>query len=232
MSDERRSIPGLRRLVIALLALGLAAGLFAVAYFTPLLSVRTIEIDGARHVRTEQVQPLAEPLRGVPLLQVRGPRRAEVAAAITALSPWIESTTLTTKYPSTLTVQVIERDAVAWADYRGSVVLIDSTGLPFITVPKQPPLTPKLTVADPGPKDANTDLALDVLGSLPQDLRGQVTEFGADSPVTVRLVLRDGRTVIWGDESRSTAKAVALRAMLTRPGREINVVNPEMPTAR
>jgi cell division protein FtsQ len=232
MSSSRRVIPGLRRLVGVLVAIALLAGVAAVVYFTPLLSVRTIEVDGAKHVTEEQVVPLAAPLRGLPLLQVRGPRRETVAAKITELSPWIESTTLTTTYPSTLTVQVIEREAVAWAQYRGSVVLVDSTGLPFLKQPAVPPLTPKLTVAEPSSKDENTKVSLAVLSSLPQDLRGQVVEFGATSPADVRLKLRDDRTVLWGDQSNGTAKAVALRAVLTQPGRQINVINPDLPTVR
>ena len=232
MSGGRRRIPGLRRLIGLLLVMALIGGFGAVLYFTSLLSVRSIDVEGARHVTEEQVTPLAEPLRGVPLLQVRGQRREDVAAKVTALSPWIESTTLTTKYPSTLVVQVIEREAVAWADFRGSVVLVDTTGLPFLKQPKAPPLTPKLTVAEPSPQSDTTKVSLAVLSSLPQDLRGQVVQFGATSPADVRLTLRDDRTVLWGDQSRGTAKAVALRAVLSQPGKEINVVNPDLPTTR
>lgn len=228
---ERRRVPGLRRLALILLALIVVGGLVAVAYFSPLLSARDVSVTGAAHAPAEEVAKVVEPLKGKPLLQIRPAQRAQYAAAVTAVSPWIDSATVTVSYPSTLVVNVVEREAVAYAD-RAGVALVDAKGVPFIKVGEPPILTPKLIVENPGADDPNTRAAIAVLQSLPEDIRGQVVEIGADSPANVRFVLRDKRVVYWGDASRADAKAAALKAVLTRPGREYTVIDPDVPTTR
>lgn len=48
----------------------------------------------------------------------------------------------------------------------------------------------------------------------------------------MRFVLRDKRVVYWGDDQRAADKTAALRMVLTRPGKEFTVINPDMPTTR
>lgn len=227
----RRRVPGLRRLLVLVLVLIVAGGLFAIAYFTPLMSARNVSVTGAAHAPTEEIEKVVEPLKGKPLLQITKSRTAEYAAAVVRVSPWIDSATITVSYPSTLVVEVTEREAVAYAD-RSGITLVDAKGVPFIKVGEPPILTPKLTVENPGADDPNTKAAISVLQSLPQDIRGQVVEIGADSPANVRFVLRDKRVVYWGDASRADAKVAALKVVLTRPGREFTVIDPDVPTTR
>ncbi|WP_159103266.1 cell division protein FtsQ/DivIB [Tsukamurella sp. 1534] len=227
----RRRVPGLRRLLLIVLAVSVVVALGAVAYFSPLLAARDVSVSGAANAPADKVTEVVEPLKGRPLLQITPGERGRYASAVTAVSPWIDSATVTVKYPSTLVVSVTEREAVAFAD-RDGVTLIDAKGVPFIKVKEPPILTPKLTTDDPTADDPNTRAAIAVLKSLPQDVRGQVVEIGADSPANVRFVLRDKRVVYWGDDSKAEAKAAALRMVMTRPGREFTVINPDIPTTR
>ncbi len=230
--DGRRRIRGLLPLLLTFGVIAVLAGLVAVVYFTPLLSVRSVAVTGTTNAPQDRIAAAVAYLKGRPLLQLQQAQRDEAGVRVTAVSPWIDSATVTVQYPSTVVVHVVERNPVAYATLRGAPVLVDTKGTPFLQVPHAPPFTPKLTVASPAATDADTQAAMSVLMSLPEDLRGQVAEIGAQSPVAVRIVLRDERVVLWGDDSQPGAKAVALRMILTRPGHEFTVVNPEVPTAR
>lgn len=228
----RRHVPGLRRLLLILLAVIVVAGLAAGAYFSPVLSARDVSVTGATNAPSDKVAAVVEPLKGRPLLQITPGQRDSYAARVIAVSPWIDRATVTVKYPSTLVVEVIEREVVAYAERPAGTVLVDAKGVPFIKVGEPPILTPKLTVDDPKSDDPSTAAAIAVLKSLPPDLHGQVVEIGAKSPADVRFVLRDKRVVHWGDDHRAADKTAALRMVLTRPGKEFTVINPDMPTTR
>ncbi|TWS19686.1 FtsQ-type POTRA domain-containing protein [Tsukamurella asaccharolytica] len=228
----RRRVPGLRRLLLILLALAVVAGLGAAAYFSPVLSARDVSVTGATNAPADRVAAVVEPLKGRPLLQITPGQRDAYAAQVLAVSPWIDRATVTVSYPSTLVVEVTEREVVAYAQLPAGTVLVDAKGVPFIKVGEPPILTPKLTVRDPKADDPATEASIAVLKSLPPDLHGQVLEIEADSPANVRFVLRDKRVVNWGDDQRTADKTAALRMVLTRPGREFTVINPDMPTAR
>lgn len=228
----RRRVPGLRRLLLILLALAVVGGLVATAYFSQLLSARDVSVTGATNAPADRVAQVVEPLKGRPLLQITPGQRDAYAAQVLTVSPWIDRATVTVKYPSTLVVEVTEREVVAFARRPAGTVLVDAKGVPFIKVGEPPILTPELDVDDPRSDDPATTASIAVLKSLPPDLHGQVIEIGADSPANVRFVLRDKRVVYWGDESRADAKTAALRMVLTRPGKEFTVINPDMPTTR
>ena len=72
-------------------------------------------------------------------------------------------------------------------------------------------LKPGSAVADAGVRNA-----LAVIGGLPSSLRGDVAvaEASGDSQLTLRFA--GGPLVVWGDASRSQAKTLALRAVLSR----------------
>ncbi|GAA4399492.1 cell division protein FtsQ/DivIB [Tsukamurella soli] len=231
-AGSRRRIPGLLPLLLVLGVIGCLVGLVAVLYFSPLLSVRSVSVTGATNAPLDRVTAAVGFLKGRPLMQLQQSERDAAGAKVTAVSPWIDSATVTVQYPSTVIVHVTEREAVAYAIYRGRPVLVDTEGDPFLQVPKPPAFTPKLTTSSPSAADADTRAAMDVLMSLPDDLRGQIVEIGADSPAAVRIVLHDKRVVMWGDDSQPAAKAIALRMILTRPGHLFNVVNPQIPTVR
>jgi cell division protein FtsQ len=46
----------------------------------------------------------------------------------------------------------------------------------------------------------------------------------------VRLKLRNGKTIKWGDAQDNDRKAAVLAPLLTRPGRTYDVVTPDFPT--
>jgi cell division protein FtsQ len=72
----------------------------------------------------------------------------------------------------------------------------------------------------------------DVAAALSTAVRAQLVQVSADSPQSITLVLRDGRTVLWGSSERNEQKAALLPALLTQPGQHFDVSNPDFVIAR
>ncbi len=69
-------------------------------------------------------------------------------------------------------------------------------------------------------------------GSLTPALLAKLTSVTATSPLSITLLLTDGRTVRWGSPERSADKARVLPALLSRPGMSYDVSDPDVVVAR
>lgn len=202
-------------------------GGFAAVYFTPLLSVRTIEVVGAESVPEGQVIGELDVPLGERMVDVDAGAAAQRIAAIPALA----SVRVQRVYPSTVKVTVTERVPVVFVDEPDGTHLLDATGVDF-AVAAPPPGVPRLVTDDPGFGDQATDSALSVLESLSPALRGQVGEVRASSISDVSLVLLDGRTIVWGDQSNAERKSAVALALLSQPGQIFDVSSPDLPTTK
>ena len=222
----RHRVRGARMLIgtVLMVVLVISAGL--VAYFTPLMSVRSVEVSGTSVVSRDDVVAAARIATGTPLLQVDTRPAAQRIAAI----PRIKTVRVARRYPSTIDITVVERTAVAFEDRSGTAHLYDVDGVDFAQQPKAPAL-PRLTSGAQA-SDAARRAALEVVAGLPEFLSRQVVSVAASSPSDVRLTLRDRKTVVWGDADRGADKARTLRFLLPRDGTEYNVSAPEYPTFR
>ena len=71
-----------------------------------------------------------------------------------------------------------------------------------------------------------------VVAALPSRVLRQVARIEAPSPLAVRLVLRDGRVVIWGSAQDAELKADVLDVLLETPATQYDVSVPDRPTLR
>lgn len=225
---RRSRVRGLGLVIGLIVAIVVAAIAAAVLWFTPLLSVRGVEVEGNAAVSTADIElALAIPI-GTALREVDTDAASD---RVFASNPRIKSVQVRRKLPSTITVTITERVAVAFIDLGNGPSLVDDTGLAYVAeVP--PPGLPRLIVDDPRPDDLSTMAALGVLDALPPPLRGLISEVSATGPGSVRFALYDGRVVVWGDDSEPELKAAALNALLTQPGHEYNVSSPRFPVIR
>jgi len=207
--------------VAALLAL------IAVAWFSPLLSMRTVEVTGLGVITRDEVVAALDVPEGTPLLQVDTAAAAQRIAAL----PRAASVRVQREYPSTVRVTVTEREAVLFFDAPDGTHSIDIEGVDFAVEPP-PMLTPRLVTPSPGTGDPATLTAVRVLEALPPDLRVQVDTVEARSETDVSLLLADGRVVVWGGEDRSERKAAVIIPLLTQPGQQFDVASPDLPTVR
>lgn len=203
--------------------MGVVTAAVLVAYYTPVLGVRSVEVTGTRTLATEDVLAAAGIAIGRPMLQVN---TAEVRAKVKAV-PKIASATVWCQWPSTVHIEVTERTAIAFTRSGDGFQLVDGMGVVFDTVPQAPPGLPELRTP---PADPAGLAAITVLARLPPVLTAQVASLAAATPQDIRLTLTDGREVDWGDTSESAQKAAILPPLLTQPGRVFDVRSPGLAT--
>lgn len=210
----------------ALLAL---AGLLGwLAYNTSILGVREVRVNGTALLSADEVRTAAGVARDTPLPRVD---LAEIRRRVAELPP-VDRVTVSREWPDALLVEVQERVAVAAVPQGKRMLLMDAAGVGYHTVADRPARLPLLRLARPGPADPATRSALRVLGALTDELREQLTELVVDGPARIKLKLREGRQVIWGDATENEAKAKVATVLLDRDGRTIDVSAPEVVTIR
>ncbi|KXF51614.1 cell division protein FtsQ [Rhodococcus sp. SC4] len=207
--------------VVVVVALGL------VAWFTPLLSVRETDVAGATSISEEQIRQVLAVPQGQPLLRVDTEGAAQRVAAI----PKVASARVQRVYPSTIRVTVTERVPVVFVDSPGGTHLLDVEAVDYEIAPP-PPAVPRLVTETPGWGDPSTEAAIEVLESMPPQLRGQVGQVAAKSISDISVTLLDGRTVVWGGTEKSERKAAVTLPLLTQPGQTYDVSSPDLPTVR
>ncbi|MFB9239617.1 cell division protein FtsQ/DivIB [Plantactinospora siamensis] len=214
----------------AVLAGGLAlAALIAwVVLGTGLLGVARVRVAGTGVLTAAQVSDAAAVPTGTPLARVD---LAAVRRRVAAL-PAVRRVTVRRSWPDTVVVEVVERTPALAVPRDGGFAVLDNTGVVFQSAPLRPDGLPLARVAAPGPTDPATRAATEVFGSLPAELRQQVAEVGAPSPARITLLLRDGRTIIWGDAAQSEVKARVAASLLSRRGNTIDVSAPDVVTIR
>ncbi|MFE3546706.1 cell division protein FtsQ/DivIB [Nocardia sp. NPDC059177] len=211
-----------------------AVGLVAVtvlvllAWFTPVLSVRTVRIDGLSAVPQEEVRSRLEIPDGRSMLRIDTNSIAQRVAAI----PKVRSVRVQRKFPSTVLVTVVERTPVVYAESPDGAHLIDAESVEFAIEPVAPIGVPKLVTEGSFTGPAATRAAVDVLVTLPPALSVQVGEVVARSISDVSLNLRDGRKVVWGGTGDGERKAAVVLPLLTREGTVFDVSSPNLVTVK
>jgi cell division protein FtsQ len=223
----RGTVRGLKMVLLTFLALVVVIGLGLILYFTPVMSVREIEVTGIAAVSREEVLDVAKVQLGTPLLQVDTGGVAERVATIRRVA----SARVQRQYPSALGISVIERVAVVYKDFPDGPHLFDRDGVDFATAAPSTML-PIFDVENPGPTDPASRAALQVMTALAPEVAGQVSRVAAPSVASITLTLADGRVVVWGNTDRTAEKAQKLTALLTQPGHTYDVSSPDLPTVR
>ncbi|MFI9505585.1 cell division protein FtsQ/DivIB [Nocardia sp. NPDC052566] len=207
--------------VVVLVALG------AVAWFTPVLSVRNVKVEGVVAVPDQQVRDLLEVPEGRSMLRIDTDAMARRIAAL----PKVRSARVQRVFPSSVKVTVVERTPVLFWDSAQGAHLMDAEGVEYSI--EAPPIgVPKLLADRPGSNDAVTKAAVAVLSVLPPALSIQVDEVVARSISDISLNLKDGRTVLWGGTNDAQRKAQVVLPLLTREGRVFDVSSPNLVTVK
>ncbi len=223
-----RSGAARRRLVPALVTVAVLVALAAwVGWASPFFAVREVQVSGVSVLTVADVREAVGVSEGTPLLRVSV---STVAARVAELPP-VREVVVRRSWPDTLLVEVVERTAAAAVPTAGGYLLVDETGVPYHTV-ADPQGLPLLLVEQPGPGDRATLAGLAVLDSLTPALRAELAAVRVDGPTEIRLDLRDGRVVVWGDESSGEEKARVATALLERAVELIDVSTPEVVVVR
>ena len=125
---RRLALLGKALVVVAFVAGALWAGRQIVRHViaSPRFAVREIQVGASTHVSGDEIRQLAGVEVGDRLLAVD----PDAVATRVTMHPWILSARVRRELPSTLVIEVTERQAVASA-LLGALYLVDGTGHPF-----------------------------------------------------------------------------------------------------
>ena len=208
------------------LLLACAAGAIWTVFFSSLLAVEGVTVDGTSlltpsAIRAAAAVPTGDPLASVDLDRVRS--RVEALAAV-------KSADVTRTWPHEVRISVEERVAVAVVEIGGRIRGMDDSGVVFVDYQKAPAGLPHVRSSTDTRADALQEAAR-VISALPSDLDAKVDHVEVETVDQISLVLRDGRTVVWGSADESEEKAQVLAALLdARPARTYDVSVPGQPT--
>ena len=203
----------------------LAAGVWLV-WFSSVLAAQQVQVTGLKTLNKGEVTSKAAVQLGVPLA------RQDLAgiADRVAQFPQVEHVMVERSWPNEVKVVVTERTPVFAVRYANLYVLVDKSGVPYLTVSKQPDGLP-LAAASKDDRASLVEIAT-VSRDLSKKLRQQVVTIRADSPYALVLVLDSGVEISWGTSEQSKLKGQVALALLKQDPKAIDVSAPHNPTIR
>ncbi len=192
--------------------------LVAVAVFSPALALKTVRIEGATRVDAVALQAVLDEQLGSPLALVDEGR---IVAALERF-PLIRSFVIERIPPDTIVVRITEREPVAAMASPDGCDLVDPAGVSVLTSPTAVDGVPVVDVQGQGVDSVAFRSVIEVLLSMPAELRARVVQVTAASRDDVTLSLSGvGQTVAWGSADDSALKARVLATLMTTvdPGR-------------
>jgi len=194
---------------------------------SPLLSLRTVVVEGADRLDPAQVEQALASLQGEPLARVSSQRVGEALGGITL----IQAFETRIEPPGTLVVSIVERKPIGVVASATGYKVVDAAGVTLWFEALAPGSLPLILVAA-DPDSPSFGAISRVLLALPDDLLIQVEGVTATSLDNVRFTIRGtAHEVVWGSSDRVSEKARVLSAALVAAGatasRIIDVTTPE-----
>ncbi|WP_295625758.1 cell division protein FtsQ/DivIB [uncultured Corynebacterium sp.] len=222
--------------LIALAVVVLVAAVWAVLWFTPVATVKEIRVEGVVNGDAAAITEATGIPEGEQLARVD----TDAAARSVAGQPWVDRVTVGRSWPSAVTVDVVEHTAVVHIRATDGEHLFNAEGEEFHVGPPPPGSiemvrVPRVDDPEPGKIDPDPDTVravLDILGALPDRIRGEVARVDAPGPTSVSLNLHDGREIFFGSSDRAAEKGRAADIVFDREGSSWNVSNPVEPALR
>ena len=220
-----RRLPGWRLLLSILVAAALSAAAVWALFFSTLLSVTDIRVDGAARLTPAQLEQAAAVPMGEPLarLDLDG-----IAARVAAI-PAVRTVSVARHWPHTLAIRVTERVPLALVGAPHGRRGVDASGTTFRLARGEHQRLPRLIV-DRNAAPGLLSEAARVIAALPTKLADRVEKVRAATPDSITLYLRGGEEVRWGSAARSAEKARVLAVLLRQPAAVYDVSVPHQPT--
>ena len=220
---------------IAVVSAAVAVALFFVfLFYSPVLAVKTVVVEGTSLLPREQAEAALAPLTGQTLPTISD---ADVEALLKD-RPEIEKIDVAAEPPSTLVVTVTERIPVAVLQDGAQHVLIDEQGRRLAVAADRASVP--LPLIDGGTEAVNAQVfptITSVLAALPTQVLGKLESASAGTVDSVELKLASGQTVFWGSADANAAKAQVLEALMRMeatdpPVQVYDVSTPDRPVTR
>lgn len=236
ISRRRRAVErGRRRRVIAtLVSLAVVVVLVWVAFWSPVLNVRRIQVVGIERTAANDVRAATGLGQDDNLLMVS---TGDVAASVETL-PWIARADVHRRLPGTVRIKVEEREEAMVVAVAAGTWTIDASGhvLEEGTVTKGLPTLTGAVLAAPEPGERlnapEVKAGLAVWRSLPKKVTAEVASVVAPSRERIALALKDGTMVRYGGADQLDAKNEVLLVLLRRldaEGRSATYIDVSVP---
>jgi cell division protein FtsQ len=215
----------LKWLVVGLVALGVVAAVYLVA-FSPVLSVARVSISGNDVVSGAEVEQAAAVTPGTPMVRVD---LAGIADRVAGLPP-VAEVTVTRQWPDEVRIAITERVPRLAIESGTGFLIADAAGVVFDTARSLPKGLVRVD-ADPDDQQTLVDAGV-VFSSLSADTAKKVTVIVAEGRDSITLRLRGGARVFWGSAEQSEVKSEVLDVLLKQEGSVYDVSAPAYPTRR
>lgn len=217
----------LRGLLVVLLLAAVAAGLGWLVFFSSVLAVDGVEVEGLdvldrSEVRRVAAVPMGEPLARVPV--------DAIEARVQSLAP-VKVVDVSRSWPDRVRIAVVEREAVAVVERDGVLRGVDEEGVLFRDFASQPAALPVVRISAGTRSEALAEAA-QVIAALPDDLAGRVEHLSVETVDSITLQLGNGKTVFWGSAHDSATKAEVLAVLLRQKASVYDVSVPSQPTIK
>ncbi|MET0806451.1 MAG: FtsQ-type POTRA domain-containing protein [Lacisediminihabitans sp.] len=218
--------------LVVLLCFVAVGGLVTGAVYSPVLSLKTIEVTGTSRVDKAEVLKAVDGQLGTPLALV------DFDAIKKDLSrfPLIRSYVTESVPPDTLIIRIAERAPIAVIETPTGFEIVDPAGVVIKKTDERPAGLPLITLPTATTGAATSSMgftsAVKVLLALPTELLAKVDSVTAQTLDNVTLVLSSGPTVVWGsaDESAKKARILAILIANEPQATRFDVSAPTIPT--
>ena len=145
--------------------------------------------------------------------------------------PGVASAQVSTSFPSTVVITIVERTPVGYLRSGTKILLVDRSGDAYRTVAEAPTSLPNLVVPTGAASRSARAAVAEVGAALPTSLRPDVQSIDALDPKAITLVLTKGRITQWGSATSNTEKGRILPVLLAhaKGDTQFNVVDPTRP---
>ncbi len=222
-----------RRPLIVVGSVVLAGTVVWAIWFSSLLAVSKVVIDGEStlseaQIRTAAAVPIGRPLARLDIVGIES-RVASMER--------VETVEVSRSLPGTVRIKVLERAAIAYATLGGQKRGIDRYGIAFRTFDSPPKGLLEVNVIVANARKRQQTLAavaavVDTIDRKDAELRRQLQSISATTRDSIVLDLTKGRTVTWGSAGSADRKLTVLRSLLTIKAKEYDVSAPDQPTTR
>lgn len=214
-----------RRLLAGVLLLGLLGGAVWLVFFSTVLAVADVKIEGNTVLGTDEVRRTAAVPMGEPLAMVN---LDAITARLQGLAP-VKTVDVSRSWPDSVRIAIEERTAVAVVERDGNVRGLDVDGVLFRSYPTVPDHLPVVRMSASTEAEALAEAAT-VVGVLPDDLADRVEYVEVRTVDTISLKLHNGDTIFWGSADDSENKAKVIEILLEQQARTYDVSVPGQPT--
>jgi len=194
-------------------------------------TVKTVRIEGARHVPAQTVRAAQDAGRGVNILRYPGAK----VRAILLKSPWVKDVTIKRRWPDTIEIAITERKGT-YSIFDGLKYYLVAPDGVVLAVSEEPPT--RVQIADLPIKSPSVGSvvaseefkqAVAVLSSLPPALSKGLTVISARSPERITLYI-NGVEVLYGMAESQQEKNMVLEEIFSREGTSVISVDVRVPT--